>query len=79
MATSFHCEAQVVVNDPEVTLSCKVPLNVADATYYLTSISIRAEDFERTYYWQEEPFYVAVQAKGGEQITSPNVLSVRLK
>ena len=79
MATGFHCDAPVIANDPGVTLSCKVPLDVADAIYYLTSISIRAADFERTYYWQDEPFYVEVQVKGGEQITPPYVLSIRLK
>ena len=78
MATSFHCNADVVANDPGVTLSCKVPLDVADGIYYLTSISIKTEDSERTYRWEEEPFYVEVRVKGGERVTPPYVLSVRL-
>jgi hypothetical protein len=79
MATSFHCDADVVANSTSLTLSCKVPLYVADATYYLTSISIKTDDSERTYRWQDEPFDIEVRVRGGERITPPYILSVRLQ
>lgn len=79
MATSFHCDAEVVASDPGVILSCKVPLDVADAIYYLTSITIKANDSERTYHWQNESFYVSVRVKGGERTTPPYILSIRLQ
>lgn len=79
MATSFHCDAEVVVSDPGVILSCKVPLDVADAIYYLTSISIKTRDSERTYHWQEESYYLEVRVKGGERISPPYILSMQLQ
>lgn len=79
MATSFRCDAEAVVSAPVATISCKVPLDVADATYYLTSISIRTNDAERTYHWQEEPFYIEVRVKGGERVTPPYILSIQLQ
>lgn len=79
MATSFHCDAEAVVTVPVATISCKVPLDVADATYYLTSISIRTNDAERTYHWQDEPFYIEVRVKGGERVTPPYILSIQLQ
>ena len=79
MATSFHCDAEVVARDPVVTISCKVPLDVADAIYYLTSISIKTNDAERTYHWQNEPFDIEVRVKGGERVTPPYILSMQLQ
>jgi hypothetical protein len=76
MATSFHCDAEVVASDPVVTISCKVPLDVADAIYYLTSISIRTNDAERTYQW---PFDIEVRVKGGQRVTPPYILSMQLQ
>ena len=79
MATSFHCDADVVANSTGFVLSCKVPLDVADAIYYLTSISIKTDDSERTYRWQDQPLNIEVRVKGGERVTPPYILSVRLQ
>ena len=78
MATSFHCDADVVANDTGLILSCKVPLDVADAIYYLTSISIKTDDSERTYRWQDQSLNIEVRVKGGERVTPPYILSLRL-
>lgn len=79
MATSFHCDADVVANSTGLILSCKVPLDVADAIYYLTSISIKTDDSERTHRWQDEPLNIEVRVKGGERVTPPYILSLRLQ
>jgi len=80
MATAFRCDADVVANDSSVTLSCKVPLDVADGTYYLTAISVRTSDSERNYSWLGGlPADVEVQVKGGEEVTMPHIRSVWVK
>ena len=79
MATSFHCDADVVANSTGVTLSCKVPLDVADAIYHLTSISIKADDAERTFRGHDQPLNIEVRVKGGERVTPPYISSLRLK
>jgi len=79
MATAFRCDANVVATTTGHTMSCKVPLDVADGNYYLTSIFIKTEDSERMYRWQDQAFYIDVQVKGGERVPPPYVLSVLLK
>jgi len=79
MARAFRCEAEIVANAESLTLSCKVPLNVADGNYYLTSMSVRANDFEHTYNWIDEPFDIHVQIRGGQEAVLPRVRSVLLK
>jgi hypothetical protein len=80
MATAFRCDADVLANDSNVTLSCKVPLDVADGTYYLTAISIRTSDSERNYSWLGGlPADVEVQIKGGEEVIMPHIRSVWVK
>jgi hypothetical protein len=77
MATAFRCDADVVANDSSVALSCKVPLNVADGTYYLTAISIRTSDSERMYSWiRDLPADIEVQIRGGEEMIMPHIRSV---
>ena len=78
MARAFRCEAEIVANAESLTLSCKVPLDVADGNYYLTSISVRANDFAQTYNWIDEPFDIHVQIRGGQEGV-PRVKSVVLK
>jgi hypothetical protein len=79
LATAFRCNAEVAANETNLTLSCKVPLDVADGHYYLTSISIRTNDSEQKYSWYDEPLYVEVQIKGGEAVAAPQIKSVQLK
>ena len=77
MATAFRCSADVAAREINITLSCKVPLNVADGHYYLTSISIPTNDSEQKYSWYDEPFYVEVQIKGGEAVAVPQIRSIQ--
>ena len=79
MARAFHCEADIVASADSLTLSCKVPLDIADGDYYLTSMAIRANDFEQKYDWTNEPFDVHVKIKGGQEAPLPRVKSVLLK
>lgn len=79
METGFRCDADVAENETSYTLSCKVPLGVADGNYYLTSIFVRAGDFEQKYSWHDEPFYVVVQIRGGEEVPLPQLRSVVAK
>ena len=79
MATAFRCKADAVVNSNSLRLSCKVPLDVADGTYYLTSISIQTGDYEKTYSWHDEPFFVQVRIQGGEAVPDPQITSVELQ
>jgi hypothetical protein len=80
MATAFRCDADVVANDSSVALSCKVPLNVADGTYYLTAISIQTSDSERKYSWMGDlPADIEVQIRGGEEVIMPHMRSVWVK
>jgi hypothetical protein len=80
MATAFRCDADVLANDSNVTLSCKVPLDAADGTYHLTAISIRTSDSERNYSWLGGlPADVEVQIKGGEEVIMPHIRSVWVK
>jgi hypothetical protein len=79
MATAFRCDADVVAGDNNFALSCKVPLDVADGDYYLTSISIRADGSERKYNWSDEPIDVMVQVKGGEEVPLPQLRSILVK
>ena len=80
MATAFHCDADVVANDSNLAMSCKVPLDVADGTYYLTAVSIRTRDSERKYTWLGDlPADVEVQIKGGEEVKVPHIRSIMVK
>ena len=69
----------VVANADRLTLSCKVPLDVADGNYHLTAISVRASDFEKKYGWNDVPLDLHVQIKGGEETPLPRLRSVLLK
>lgn len=80
MATAFFCDADVVANNRNLEMSCKVPLNVADGTYYLTAISIRTKDSERKYTWYGDlTAEVEVQIKGGEEVRVPHIKSIMVK
>jgi predicted acyltransferase (DUF342 family) len=80
MATAFLCDADVVANNSSLAMSCKVPLNVADGTYYLTAISVRTKDSERKYTWLGDlPADVEVQIKGGEELIVPHIRSILVK
>lgn len=80
MATAFLCDADVVANNRSLEMSCKVPLNVADGTYYLTAISMRMKDFERKYTWYDDlRAEVEVQIKGGEEVRVPHIESIMVK
>jgi len=80
MATAFRCDAEVVANNGAFALSCKVPLNVADATYYPTAIYIRKEDSERKCSWLGDlPVDIEVQIKGGEAVTVPHMRSILVR
>lgn len=80
MATAFPCDADVVANDSSLAMSCRVPLDVADGTYYLTAVSIRTRDSERKYSWLGDlPDDVEVQIKGGEEVKVPHIKSILVK
>jgi hypothetical protein len=80
MATAFLCDTDVVANNGSLEMSCKVPLNVADGTYYLTAISIRTKDSERKYTWYGDlTAEVEVQVKGGEEVRVPHIKSIMVK
>ena len=80
MATAFLCDADVVANNRNIGMSCKVPLNVADGTYYLTAVSIRTKDSERKYTWYADlTAEVEVQIKGGEEVRVPPIKSIMVK
>jgi hypothetical protein len=80
MARAFRCDADIVANGENgLKLSCKVPLDVADGDYYLTSLFVRANTFERTYNWINERLDLHVQVKGGQELPLPQVRSVQLK
>lgn len=80
MATVFRCDADVVANDNSLAMSCRVPLDVADGTYYLTAVSIRTRDTERKYTWLGDlPVDVEVQIKGGEEVKVPHIRSILVK
>lgn len=80
MATTFLCDADVVANNRSLEMSCKVPLIVADGTYYLTAISVRMKDFERKYTWYDDlRAEVEVQIKGGEEVRVPHIESIMVK
>jgi len=80
MATAFHCDADVVASRAGFTLSCKVPLDVADGHYYLTVISIRTSDSERKYSWFDDlRADVDVHIKGGEEVTVPHMSSILVR
>jgi hypothetical protein len=80
MATAFRCDTEVVPNNGTFALSCKVPLDVADGTYYLTAIYIRTEDSERKYSWVGDlPVDIEVQIKGGEAVIVPHIRSILVR
>lgn len=80
MATTFHCDADVAANESNLAMSCKVPLDVADGTYYLTAVSIRTKDSERKYTWYDDlTAEVEVQIKGGEEVKVPHIKSIMVK
>lgn len=80
MATAFLCDADVVANNSSLAMSCKVPLDVADGTYYLTAISIRTRDTERKYSWLGDlPADVEVQIRGGDEVRVPHIKSILIK
>lgn len=80
MARVFRCDANVVANESGVALSCRVPLDVADGIYYLTSISIQTGDSERKYTWFVDlPADVEVQIEGGDALIVPHIKSIQVK
>lgn len=80
MATGFRCDAEVVANGNSLAMSCKIPLDAADGTYYLTAISIRTKDSERKYTWFGDlPADVEIQIKGGEEVRVPHIRSILVK
>lgn len=80
MASAFRCNADVATNESSVALSCKVPLDVADGTYYLTSISIRTSDSEWNYSWLEDlPTDVEVRIEGGDALIVPHIKAIQVK
>ena len=80
MATAFLCDTDVVASNKSLEVLCRVPLNVADGTYYLTAISIRTKDSERKYTWYGDlTAEVEVQIKGGEEVRIPHIKSITVK
>lgn len=80
MATAFRCAADVVPNGTSPKLSCKVPFDVADGHYCLTSIFVKTSECEREYNFQRDlPTDVEVDIKGGKQISVPDFKPIQLK
>ena len=79
LATAFICSADVARNGAAVSMSCKVPLDVADEHYYLTSVLVETSGHETRYGFQDLPTEVQVCIKGGQQISPSKIKSIELK
>lgn len=80
METAFGCHADAVADNGTLALSCKVPLEVADGTYHLTTIYIRTDGSERNYSWLGDlPAEIEVHIKGGEAVIAPHIKSIMVR
>jgi hypothetical protein len=81
MLSAFLCTASVVPNGSAITVSCKIPLDVADGVYYLDLLSIKTADAERVFGSGDDvmPTETKVKIKSGPMQVLPALKSVDVK
>ena len=79
MVVIFSCSGTFDQTAGTFTIPCTIPSNVADGTYYLTSVTLGVAPQQQTFSWRGDlPSDLAIHVKGGPSSALPRMSTIQI-